>query len=60
MKVKYYCSICDKEIKAKETVWDLNDEVACESCFNDAVSQSEYAYESWRENDMLENQATGN
>jgi ribosome-binding protein aMBF1 (putative translation factor) len=58
MDTKNKCEFCDKEITG--TVYDLNDEPACQSCYDHAVDMAEYAYESWRENDMLENQATGN
>lgn len=62
-----YCSVCDKEFEENEQVFALEDEPVCQSCFDDAISKAEYAYEAWKEDfdqakyeNALEQEATGN
>ncbi len=56
--MEYNCDNCDQV--AKECYELDNGNFVCQSCYDDAINKAELAYESWRENDMLENQATGN
>jgi hypothetical protein len=46
----YICDQCEKETK---TLFGVVDEALCEDCFNDAVTRAEYAYESWREDQVV-------
>lgn len=46
---------CDKCGEETKEAYRLGDDTVCEKCFQDAVSEAEYAYDS-----MLEDKATGN
>lgn len=42
----YECDKCEKETK---TLYGVMDEALCESCFNDAITRAENAYDAMRE-----------
>ena len=44
------CDFCGKKT---DEAFELNDEMACEDCYQDAVSRAEYAYESGREEGLI-------
>ena len=49
------CGKCFREMTEGEQVFELNDEMVCESCFQDAEAQAEYLWA-----DQMESAATGN
>lgn len=51
MKYKNYCEQCEKETKEANELEDGS--YVCNSCYQDAVSRMEYAYESAREEGLI-------
>lgn len=46
----YQCDFCDNMTDGK---YSYEDQTYCESCFNDAISRAEYAYESARDEGII-------